>query len=415
MVQHGKVVLTPAEVVRYKFVAPPKAEDVGDPSDEGTSGDDWSEEDAIQDLVELGVPRADAEARLEAYKKNDSPLILRGTRPNLGTHFEEWDDDPARDGEIEELRAKDREVDRQLRWYEKLAQEQYGFCLIRHHARAAVGDDGGSNSSGASTSSETVPILKRDFFYWLFFDHTEAEAIYFLEQLEAIDEILPSDGIMPATDTGWITTAAPVGRLPAMVSDQPVDWRPKVRATVAIPFADYPVAPPAAQGRHWITAFNKPLVTGREAETGKPIVQFLRTVNTRASRKTELLRLLLHNARAVLSKSEFERILDLEHKPYLKWFLTVKHPRGAPGEYLQELQDLDDWRNGCVWACGLGAVLLALLGLAGGAKDVGSAKKSGGGVDVQGSDWFHIRAWECSGTIDGRRRNSNLWAARAEY
>eukprot|EP00392_Amoebophrya_sp_AT5.2_P019098 g19811.t1 len=241
LIQYGKTVLTPAEVVRYKLVVPPKAhvQDVGDPSDERASGDDFSEEDAIEPLVGLG--------------------------------------------------------------------------------------------------------------------------------LEVIDEILPSDGITPATDTGWITTAAPgVGRLPAMVSDQPVDWRPKVRATVAIPFADYPVAPPAAQGRHWSTKFDKPLVTGREAETGKPIVQFLRAVNTRASRKTELLRLLLHNARAVLSKGEFERILDLEHKPYLKWFLTVKHPMGAPEEYLQELRDLDDWRSGCVWACGLGAVLLALLGLAGG-------------------------------------------------
>eukprot|EP00392_Amoebophrya_sp_AT5.2_P007950 g7969.t1 len=243
---HGKAVLTPKEVARYAFVQPKQD---GDHLSDNLGGDLLEETKQIM-VEKLGLAEADAEAKIENIKKHNRPLILRGGQRPIGTHFEEWDDDPARDGDLGKLRANDPEV-----------------------------------------------------------------------------------------------------------SDHPVDWRPKARATVEIPYAAYPVVPAAARQRHWLTAWKSPLVTGRDAETKKPIVQFLRFVNTRASKKTELVKLLLHSLRAVLSRQDFEKIVNPEDRPYLKWFLTVKHPRGAPDEgapdeYLQELRDLDDWRKGFAWACG---------------------------------------------------------------
>eukprot|EP00392_Amoebophrya_sp_AT5.2_P007374 g7388.t1 len=240
--------------------------------------------------------------------------------------------------------------------------DDVGTGGARHSGQNAYPDDSGAASGAAAVST----ILSQDHLYHFFWgDQTEAEIIYLLEQLEAVDELLPSDLLPPVDKTlsqqGRTVEAAPAGRLPAELSNQPVDWRPKARATIEIPCAAYPVVPPAARQRHWMTLFATPVVTGMrgprnqtrgdqeasgDAETKKPkpIVQFLRLVNTRASRKTELVKLLLLHLR-VLSKKDFEGLVDPENRPYLKWFLTVKHPDGAPDEYLQELRDLDNWRR----------------------------------------------------------------------
>eukprot|EP00392_Amoebophrya_sp_AT5.2_P009166 g9194.t1 len=241
------------------------------------------------DLLELDADRP------------DTHLILRGPNWFLGKQFDEWDDDPARDGDLEKLRAEDPEVERQMKWYEE------HFALAK----------------------EQKTVLNRDHLYWIFFDQTEAEVMHFLEHLEAVDELLPADHLPPVeeAETFWDgrPTVVPARPLPAEVSDEALDWEPKVRATVKIPYAAYPVVPAAARQRHWLTVFSAPIVTGRDAKTKEPIVQFLRLVNTRPSRKTELLKLLLHDVSAVLSKNEFERIVDPDGRPYLKWFLTAKN------------------------------------------------------------------------------------------